>query len=299
MSRFTKNVNLCFDQDLAGYEATKRSVSVLEKKGFSISAVIITNGKDADEAIKNDPFAFKKAVKISFPVYDYIFDHTFALFNKNSIDGKRQISNELLQIVHNIENEIVKEHYLKKLSFALETSYESLTRELERIAKKEIVNKDIVFEKKHKRSRKEVLEEYLLALIIQNENPKEALEKAKKILEDYEFEVLPFQKIIMHIIRYFEKQERFNNSKFLALLPQELVQAFDTCFLFPLPKFANNIKIKEEVEKIARELRALFLRNKIQLIAQNLKNEEKDQNSRKKESLEKELSLLISLLSKG
>ena len=299
LSRFTKTISLCFDQDQAGYEATKRSVSVLEKKGFSISAVVITNGKDADEAIKNDPFAFKKAVKDSYSVYDYIFDHTFALLNKNSIDSKRQISNELLPIIHNIENEIVKEHYLKKLCFALETSYESLTKELERIAKKEIINKDIVFDKKYKRSRKEVLEEYLLALIIQNENPKEALEKAKKILEDYKFEVLPFQKIIIHIIRYCEKQERFDGSKFLALLPQELVQAFDACFLFPLPKFANNIKIKEEVEKVARELRALFLRNKIQLIAQNLKNEEKDQNSRKKESLEKELSSLISLLSKG
>lgn len=298
LSRFTQNISLCFDQDLAGFEATKRSLSVLEEKGFSISVVVITNGKDADEAIKNDPFAFKKAVKENFSVYDYIFDHTFALFNKNLIDGKRQISNELLPIIHNIQNEIVKEHYLKKLSTELDTSYESLTRELARIAKKEVINKDLVFEKKDKRGRLEILEEYLLSLIIQDDNPKEALGKAKKILQDYKFEALAYQKIINNLTIYFEKQETFDGKEFLVFLPQELVQAFDTCFLFPLPKFANNLKSKEEVEKVARELRALFLKNKIQAVAQDLKNEEKDQNSRKKESLEKELSVLIGLLPK-
>lgn len=298
LSRFSQNISLCFDQDEAGHEATKRSLSVLEKKGFSIAAIVITNGKDADEAIKNDPFAFKKAVKDSSSVYDYIFAHTYELYNKNTIDGKRQISNELLPIIHNIENEIVKEHYLKKLSGALDTSYESLIKELERIAKKEIVNKDIVFEKKDKRRRIEILEEYLLAIIIQDENPKEALEKAKKILQDYKFEALRYQKIINNLIIYFAKQTAFDSRGFLASLPQELAQAFDTCFLFPLPKFANNIKSKEELEKVACDLRALFLKNKIQVIAKNLKNEEKDQNSKQIESLEKELTFLISLLPK-
>lgn len=298
LSRFTQNITLCFDQDIAGYEATKRSLPVLEKKGFSISLIVTTNAKDADEAIRNDPFAFKKSVKESSSVYDYMFDHTFAKFTKNSIDGKRQISNELLPIIYTIENEIVKEHYLKKLSLELETSYESLIKELERIAKKEIVNKDMVFEKKNKRGRGEVLEEYLLALVIQDENPKEAMEKAKTILQDYKFEALSYQKIMTYLALFFEKQTKFDNKEFLASLPQELIQAFDTCFLFPLPKFANNIKSKDEIEKVARNLRALFLKNKIRAITQNLKNEEKEQNSKKKELLEKELASLISLLPK-
>lgn len=298
LSRFTKNASLCFDQDIAGYEATKRSLPVLEKKGFSIHAIVTTNGKDVDEAIRNDPSVIKKAIKTSISVYDYIFTHTLTLYSKNTIDGKRQISTELLPIINNIENEIVKEHYLKKLSLELDTSYESLTRELERIAKKEIVGKDMVFEKKDRRGRREILEEYLLSLIIQNEDPKEVLGRAKKILEDYKFETLSYQKIIINLTLYLEKHELFDNKQFLASLPQELVQAFDTCFLFPVPKFKNNIKSREEVEKKARELRGLFLKNKIQLVAQNLRNEEKDQGSREKVSLEKELSGLISLLPK-
>lgn len=298
LSRFTLNVSLCFDQDAAGYEATKRSLPVLEKKGFSITAIVVTNGKDADEAIKNDPFAFKKAVKESASVYDFIFAHTYKLYDRNTVDGKRQISSELLPILYAIENEIVKEHYLRKLSTELGTSYESLIKELARIGKKEIVDKDIVFEKKDKRGRVEILEEYLLALIIQDKTPKNAVEIAKNILQDYKFEALAHQKVINNLILYFEKQTIFDNKQFLASLPQELGQAFDRCFLFPVPQFANDIKRKEEIEKVARNLRALFLKNKIQLIAGNLKNEEKDQNSNKVESLEKELSGLISLLPK-
>ena len=287
--RFTSQILLCFDQDKAGFEATKRSLGVLEKKGFDIKVVKIENGKDADESIKNDPIVFKKAVKNSLGIYDFLFEKIFSEFDKNSIEGKKKIGDELLVFLTRIQNEIVKEHYLKKLARELGTSYESIVREGERIEKKEIVAKDTIVEKKDKRERREILEEYLLALVIQDKDPKNVWEKVLKILKDYEFDVLSYKKIMELLTSYFNSHQALDSKNFLAVLPKELTPSFDTCFLLPLPKFAEKTDVRQEAEKVAREMKSIFLRERIKKLSQS----SKDTN------LEKELAAAIGLLSES
>ena len=295
ISRFTNNVSLCFDTDDAGYEAAKRSLPVLEKKGMNITTCIFDQGKDADEAIKADPIAFKKAIKKDIPIYDYVFSKTFSLFEKDRVYGKRKISEELLPIFTKISNEIVKEHYLKKLSLDLDVSLDALSKEVEKIEKKEVVKDDIAPLKKDKRSRIEVLEDYLIALTVQNENPKLILEKSLTILKDYKFEGASYKKI-MDSLYNFKTNGKFASQDFLKILPKELAVSFDTSYLFPLPKFDDDGKYIMEAEKVARELRALFLKNKIREISLSLKTKEKEEDVK---NLEKELASTISLLSQS
>ncbi len=298
IARFTNNICLCFDMDDAGYEAAKRSLPVLEKKGINITTCVFENAKDADEAIKADPIAFKKAIKKDIPIYDYIFSKTFSEFEKDRVYGKRKISEELLPIFTRISNEIVKEHYLKKLSLDLDVSLEALAREVEKIEKKEVVKDNVVVGKKDKRSRIEVLEDYLMSLIVQHENPKLILEKSLAILKDYEFEGVSYRKIAESLSK-FQSNGKFSSQEFLKILPKELAASFDTSYLFPLPKFEDNDKYINEGEKVATELRALFLKNKIKEISFNLRIGEKDDDLKKIEDLEKELALTIGLLSKS
>ena len=299
LSRFTQNVSLCFDQDSAGYGATKRSLAVLEKKGMTTTVVVFRNGKDPDEVIRNDPFSFKKAVGESIGIYDYLLSCSISLYNKNTIDGKKKIGDELLPILSRISNEIVKEHYLKKLSIELDTSYESVIKQFEKVEKKETIGQDKTksdLAKKNKRPRKEILEEYLLALIIQYENPNLVLDEAIKILKDYTFGTPSHKKILDFLTLYFRKNNQFDNKKFLIDLPLELVKTFDTCFLFPMPRFLNSKKNEEEIGKVARELRAIFLKDEINLKTDTLKKEEKAKNRERIEALGKEVSMLIHLL---
>lgn len=298
LARFTNNVCLCFDLDNAGYTAAKRSLEVLEKKGINITTCIFENAKDADEAIKKDPISFKKSIQKDIPIYDYIFSKTFSAYEKTRVEGKRKITDELLPIISKIENEIIKEHYLKKLSAELDVSLDALIKEMERIEKKEVVKDNVTFVKKNKRPRIEVLEDYLMSLIIQHENPKLILEKCRTILKDYEFRTISYQKIADNLFS-FKETGVFDASRFLSALPRELVSSFDTSFLFPLSKFENVEKYILEAEKIAREMRALFLKNKIKEISLNLKAGEANEDARKITDLEKELTSAISLLSKS
>jgi len=83
---------------------------------MTTSIIAIKDGKDPDEALKKDANGFKKALRENLGVYDYLVDKFVAENNKDSAQGKKAIADNLLPLFANISNEIIKEHYLKKLS---------------------------------------------------------------------------------------------------------------------------------------------------------------------------------------
>jgi hypothetical protein len=143
------------------------------------------------------------------------------------------------------------------------------------------------------------LEDYLLSLIIQHDNPKKVLEKCLLILKDYKFEADSYQKILSHLSGFLKNKNNLNVKDFLNVLPKELTESFDSLYLCPMLAFEEEDKYVEEVEKVAGELRVLFLKNKIREISDNLKKGEKEEDVAKIEDLEKELSSAIGLLGRS
>ena len=66
-------------------------------------------------------------IKESIGIYDYLLSRLMSLHNKNTIDGKKKIADELLPTISRIENEIVKEHYLA----LTEKFFDKLNKEFE------------------------------------------------------------------------------------------------------------------------------------------------------------------------
>lgn len=293
IARFAPKVSLCFDTDSAGKEALKRSVLVLEKKGLSITVVIPPNGKDPDEVLRNNPFLFKKAVRDEIGVYDYLLSQALGTFDPTTAEGKKDITQDLLPFLATIENEVVKEHYLKKLANALDASLESIVRLAARVGKKDSQTPFLKITQE-KRLREEILEEYLLALILQHQNPKKVFENAMVILNGFSFTIQAYEKIINSLLSYFAASDTFNHEKFLTLLAPELFAAFDTCYLLPLPIFDSNSDYEKEVETVANQLKILFLGTKIKQLGEQI--HEKEKNSEESEELEKlraDLALLL------
>lgn len=193
---------------------------------------------------------------------------------------------------------MVKEHYLKKLSSILDISFESLLKEVEKSKKKDLEDK-IIIPKKDKRTRRENLEEYLLSLIIQNENPKRTIYDNKEMLSEYKFETPSLQKLLESLILAFVKQDKLDLKEFSKSLSKELIQAFDICYLFPLPKFLEEEKHEEEIKKVLKELFTLFLKDKINTLSIRIKAKEQEKAEGEIEELEKELTQLVSLLPKN
>lgn len=301
LGRFASKLTFCFDGDKAGQEAIKRSLPIVEKKGLTPTVIVIPEGKDPDEALKTNAGAFKKAVKEDFGVYDYLLDRLVSENDITTVDGKKQTVGDFLSFIQSVQNEVVKEHYLRKLSKAVGTSYESIEKELQRVARQQFVKVNGVAAapetEKKKRSRDELLEEYLLALIVQSENPKESLEKAIMLLSTSMSKERAYQKILSHLLDHFDGNEHFNGEEFGEKLPSELLHSFNTSALFPLPVFDDQKKLLEEVTKTALTLRKLYLQKKIKDISKEIQElEAQEEESSDLEGLRKTYSELVSQL---
>lgn len=294
LARFSSKVTLALDQDEAGFEAIKRSLASLEKKGLTTSIVDLKEYKDPDEAIKKDPVFFKKQLKNDIPIYDYLIDRFTQEFDKDTGAGKKKIGDNILPFLAFVDNEIVKEHYLKKLSGVLDTSFENLKTELEKATKKEIVGEAVTSQKKDRRGRREILEEYLMALLIQLEDRKEAVRKTSEILLDYDFEISAYHKIYGALKVFSLSEKSFQTGELVKSLPQEVIPVFDTCFLMPLPKLEGEDKYMEEILKVAGELRFTFIKDRIREVAQTLNTKGKEGEEFTK--LQKELSTLVTTM---
>ncbi len=292
ISRFAKTVTLCLDSDKAGQEAMKRSLPILEEKGITTTIVEIPQGKDPDDAVKSDPAGFKKAVKHARPAYEVILDLLLAQFDITTVDGKKQVGDEILFLIRHINNEIVKEHYIKLLAKTLDISADVLLREMDRIARKEVIKQEVTLPKEHK-SREETLEEYLVALLVQSANPPQEVIKVQTLLEDYQWRVGSYPKTLLHIGKFHQTKKSYESKHMLASLPQELLPAFDTCFLLPLPEFINAEEYEKELVRVARDLSLLGLKKQIQDITEQIRIKEKEAKDEEVLQLQENLSILL------
>lgn len=299
LTRFTNNVVLCLDEDKAGIEAMKRSIPILEKTGLNVTIAQNLSGKDPDEALRTDSLAFKKAIKSDISLYDALITWTLQKNDPQTLNGKKNISEEILPILTGINNEIIKNHYFKKLSAILDISLEVLERESQRLLKKEIVGKEeVLISDNLKKTRQSILEEYLTAIIIQNENPKKAIDFINKLSLEFDWEKPALKKIIL-FIKNGENSSNFSKSDLFQKIPQELKSAFDVCFLLPIPEMSQE-KMIAEIKKASLDLAIIYIKNKIKEKTKQLKlaeNEEKIAEITTKTQELKSLAEKLSLVS--
>jgi len=294
LSRYAQKVAICFDGDRAGKEAIKRSLPILEKYNLQTSVIVIPGGKDPDEAMKTDAVGFKQAVKHDIGIYEYLLLAALNSYDKKTASGKEKIAAELLPIYGSITNEIIKEHYLKKLSSELNTSYESLQKELRRLTKEE---QEVIVpvSTTAKPPREEMLEEYLLSLILQSETPKDAFMQAWAVLSEAVTPERAHQKIFLKLAEYFKIQEELLAKTFIAVLPAEFLPSVDKALLFPLSQPQSGDKQLAEIKRTAYQLREIYIRKRIKLISLKLKE---TRGEGEQEKLQKQFSKLVSLLEK-
>ncbi len=268
LSRFATKITMCFDGDTAGQEAIKRSLPIIEKKGLTTSVIVIPSGKDPDESLQTNPIEFLQAAKQDMPVYDFLLNVMSKRHNPETIEGKKEIGKELLPIISQIQNEIVKEHYIRKLAEVLQTSYESVLKEMQKQKEIPLVSPNpITTEKK---SQEEKLEDYLLALVIQSPQVVDYTELLSSCFEDILPEERSTQKVLSSFISFITEGQTVE--KFSSTLPTELLSSFDTASLFPLSLVKD--QEKKEINRVSNQLSTIYVKKKIKELSTLLSEEE-------------------------
>lgn len=133
LKRYTDNLMIAFDADVAGTLANLRGIDLAWQAGFNVKVIHLLGGKDPDEIIRNDKEKWRQLVTGADNFMDYIFTVTLQGLNLSRIDHKKKAAQKLLKVISKLGDEVEKGHYLKKLAGELDVAEEALRGALSRL----------------------------------------------------------------------------------------------------------------------------------------------------------------------
>ena len=151
MSRYTKEVIICFDSDLAGEAAIDKAFNTLSGTGLSVKVLRLPVGKDPDEFLKsNKPSEFQKLIDTAVPETSYKLLKAADSIDSDSQEAKIKYLNNAVEILSKNNDPIAVDYYLSKLSKDYDVSKEALKTKIAQIkrsrenAKRKIESKKII-----------------------------------------------------------------------------------------------------------------------------------------------------------
>lgn len=131
LSRLTLNVRLAFDADQAGLNATERAIGIAQQVGVDLGVISLPDGaKDPDELIQRSPEQWQQATESAADAITWTLQRYESQFDKNTAEGKRQLSTKALAVIRGLQDPVEQEHHLKALARALDTSVSALSTKL-------------------------------------------------------------------------------------------------------------------------------------------------------------------------
>ena len=289
LRRFTENLLICFDMDLAGDTATKKGIDLAVNQGFNIKVVTLPEGKDPAELAAKSPEALEKAVKEAKSIMEFYFESALKKFDKSKIEGKKGISKILLPVIKKIPNKIEQTFWLQKLSKEINVKEEDLTAEMAKIKLEEEIlglePEEII--NLPSKTRKELIEERLITLLLRSRRGLDNL-----LPEDLEF----LSKDCAEIVSAFQKTE--DNEQVFKKLDSKVLERVN-CLSLKV-EMLDDLSPKDQdidFKDCLREIKNMEVKSRLEAISQELKSAENENNAKKISSLVAEFHKLAKKLS--
>ncbi len=130
LKRYTSELRLAFDADLAGRSASERGIDLALAAELEVKVIVLPFGKDPDECARQDPAALRKAVADALPLGDYAFVSAAKEIDFGTREGKKEASRRLLTAIAKLPDPVERDYYLKRLARELEVDERSLRERL-------------------------------------------------------------------------------------------------------------------------------------------------------------------------
>lgn len=133
LKKYAEEVIIAYDSDSAGQAATMRGLDMLEKAGCNIRVLIIPDGKDPDDYIRNNgPEKFKNLVDRAISLLDYKIRAEKNMYSLDTVDDRLKLLNSIADILAAHDNSIERELYTKNYAEQYGISLESLNSEVQK-----------------------------------------------------------------------------------------------------------------------------------------------------------------------
>ena len=120
ISRYCKEIVICYDSDNAGQQATERAIDIFRSVGLNIKILTVPNGKDPDEFMKT--YGDEGHSRFSYLLskcgndIEYRINKLRSRYDTDDTEQKVQFLTECAKLFASIENTIERDAYIQRLS---------------------------------------------------------------------------------------------------------------------------------------------------------------------------------------
>ncbi|WP_125763261.1 DNA primase [Companilactobacillus hulinensis] len=138
LSRLTNQINICYDGDDPGVEATYRAVTQLNDDRFSYGVISVPDKKDPDEYIRSaGADAFKSLVEngVQTPM-SFLLNYFKRNFNLNNEHDQIEFLNRSLNEIVKLQSPVEVDMYVGRIADEMNVSKEAINKELDTLRRR-------------------------------------------------------------------------------------------------------------------------------------------------------------------
>jgi DNA primase len=137
LKRYASKIILVYDSDKAGQMATLRSLDLILESDLKAEVAILPSGYDPDSLVrKQGKDSFLSIIDKRCDFFEYKLNILCAEHDRESIEGKTKIAQNMLLTIDKLNSEIEKYEYIKRLASHLDVKEEIMIAEFQNIASK-------------------------------------------------------------------------------------------------------------------------------------------------------------------
>lgn len=134
LSRYTDEIVVCYDGDSAGIKAAIRSVEVLKNIKANVRVLILPNGLDPDDFIKQNGLdAFEELLKMAEPGLNFYLNALQEKYDVKTETGRIGIVQAFGEVLNELDNAIQKDIHIKRLSELIQVTESAVLDHLKKI----------------------------------------------------------------------------------------------------------------------------------------------------------------------
>jgi len=293
LKRYSENLITAFDMDVAGDSATKRGIDLAQALGFNIRVAVMPEGKDPADIVLGNPSYWKEIIGKTLSILDFYFETTFSRFDSQTPEGKKEISKILLPVLKRIPNRIEQSHWIQELARRLMVKEEDIEIELKKIHShstefSSVIQKESLPEikrpeTKNSKTRKEILEEKIVSLILKTPGHLSLIDK-----KFFSY----FSPQTREILTVLEKTPDFNfqDKAELEKFPSHLTDILNRLCL--MAELEQEEEPEKEILLCLKEIQNLEIRQKLDQLSLAIKKAEQENNQQQVDVLTQKFNKL-------
>ena len=292
LSRLTNQINICYDGDDPGVEATYRALTQLTDERFTYGVISIPDKKDPDEFIKSEGSEkFQNlANSVQTPI-SFILNYFKRNYNLNNEHDQLEFLNQSLKEIVKLQSPVEVDMYVGRVADEMNVSKDAINKELDTLRRQISIQKPA-------NNYKDV-QQHALEKVTSSVRPKyDRLEKSERYLlywainfpeirinlkgDGFKFVHQNYQRIFDSLLSYAEQNdaaEEINISDFMNVLDNDDKNLLAELEMMNMPveyndqeidDYMNNIKnsgLESQLSDINQQLKkaAMVGDNKLQL----------------------------------